>query len=71
MATGSFGIHGEFNDNEKQRVVSAAVETFCRYAPKNKRANFWRALLILVYHDAADAFARMHQIKSFVDLIKA
>ena len=30
-----FGIRSEFNDNEKQRVVSAAVETFCRaYAPK-------------------------------------
>ena len=30
-----FGIRSEFNDDEKQRVVSAAVETFCRaYAPK-------------------------------------
>ena len=30
-----FGIRSEFNDEEKQRVVSAAVETFCRaYAPK-------------------------------------
>jgi AcrR family transcriptional regulator len=30
-----FGIRSEFNDDEKQRVVSAAVETFCQaYAPK-------------------------------------
>ena len=30
-----FGIRSEFNNDEKQRVVSAAVETFCRaYAPK-------------------------------------
>ena len=30
-----FGIRSEFNYDEKQRVVSAAVETFCRaYAPK-------------------------------------
>ena len=30
-----FGIRSEFNVDEKQRVVSAAVETFCRaYAPQ-------------------------------------
>jgi AcrR family transcriptional regulator len=30
-----FGIRSEFSDDEKQRVVSAAVETFCRaYAPQ-------------------------------------
>ena len=30
-----FGIRSEFDDDEKQQVVSAAVETFCRaYAPK-------------------------------------
>ncbi len=30
-----FGIRSEFNDAEKQKVVSAAVETFCTaYAPK-------------------------------------
>ena len=29
------GIRSEFDDDEKQQVVSAAVETFCRaYAPK-------------------------------------
>ena len=32
-----FGIRSEFDDDEKQQVVSAAVETFCRaYAPKNQ-----------------------------------
>lgn len=30
-----FGIRSEFSDDEKQRVVSAAVETFCQaYAPQ-------------------------------------
>ena len=36
-----FGIRSEFDDDEKQRVVSAAVETFCRaYAPKNQARQY-------------------------------
>ena len=55
-------------NNECQRL-SKLLSGIC--PEKISAPIFRRALLILVHHDAADTFARMHQIKPFVDVIKA
>ena len=47
------------------------LKPFVGLMPRKISAPIFRRALFLVHHDAADAFACMHQIKPFVDVIKA